>query len=170
MDKGIKHMVYAPHYCSYLPILIEVIQRSDGPVLEMGMGPFSTPVLHWLCIEMKRPLVSYDNNPEYFEENKAFENGGHQVKLVDSWDDADIENTLWGVAFLDHAPDYRRKEDAKRLANNVDYLILHDSEETKDKYFHYSEIYPLFRYRYNYKRRSPFTVVLSNNKYLLNLR
>lgn len=164
------HIIYAPHYCSHLPILIKVLQLSDGPVLEMGMGPFSTPVMHWLCLEMKRPLVSYDTDPEYFETNKTFENSGHKINLVNNWDDADIENTHWGVAFLDHAPDYRRKEDVKRLVNNVDYLILHDSETSKDQYFHYSEIYPLFKYQYGYKRQSPFSAVLSNSKDLTNLR
>lgn len=157
-------MIYAPHYCSHLPILIKVLQKSEGPVLEMGMGPFSTPVLHWMCIEMKRPLVSYDNDPEYFDSNFAFVGKSHEIFLIDKWDNANIENKHWGVAFLDHAPDYRRKEDAKRLVNNVDFLILHDSEATKDKYFGYSEIYPLFKYRYNYRRGSPFTVVLSNLK------
>ena len=162
-------MVYAPHYCSHLPILIKVLQVSDGPVLEMGMGPFSPPVMHWICLEMKRSLISFDTDPEYFESNKAFENAGHKVNFIKNWDDADIVSTHWGVAFLDHAPALRRKEDAKRLVNNTDYLVLHDSETSKDRYFGYSEIFPLFKYQYGYKRQSPFTAVLSNSQDLKNL-
>jgi len=157
-------MIYAPHYCSHLPILIKTIQRSEGPVLELGSGPFSTPVLHWLCHSMDRRLTSYDNDPEYFEPNSAFANKNHEMLFVKEWDDAKITDQHWGVAFLDHAPAERRKEDAKRLANNVDFLVMHDSENSKDQYFGYSEIYPLFKYRYNYRKGSPFTVVLSNFK------
>lgn len=157
-------MIYAPHYCSHMPILIKTFQRSEGPVLEMGMGPFSTPLLHWLCVDMKRPLVSYDNDSEYFETNKAFANKEHQIFLIKDWNDAKIEDAHWGMAFLDQAPAERRKEDAKRLVNNTDFVILHDSEFSKDQYFGYSEIFPLFKYRYNYRRWSPFTVVLSNLK------
>ena len=155
-------MIYAPDYCTHIPLLIKVLQRSNGPVLEIGMGPFSTPLLHSMCYEMKRHLVSYDNNMDFFEPNSAFANKGHEVRMVNNWDEAEIEDRHWGVAFLDHAPALRRKEEAKRLVNNVDFLIIHDSEKSKDKYFKYSEIYPLFKYRYNYKRMSPQTVVLSN--------
>lgn len=157
-------MVYAPHYCSYLPILIKTLQHSVGPVLELGMGPFSTPLLHWLCFDMNRTLVSYDNNLEYFDSNSAFADKNHLVLFVKEWDNAVITDRHWGVVFLDQAPALRRKEDAKRLINNVDFLVMHDSENSKDQYFKYSEIYPLFKYRYNYRRGSPFTVVLSNIK------
>ena len=54
-------MKIKPAWSSYLPLLIKVLQCSEGPVLELGTGLVSTPVLHWLCFDMGRELVSYDD-------------------------------------------------------------------------------------------------------------
>jgi hypothetical protein len=35
--------------------------KTDGDVLELGLGVFSTPYLHYQCILSKRKLVSYEN-------------------------------------------------------------------------------------------------------------
>jgi hypothetical protein len=137
---------------------------SEGPVLELGMGIFSTPVLHWLCLDQKRPLVSYDNNAEYFKQNQAFENSGHTIHYVEDWDKIDIERK-WGVVFIDHSPDSRRQIEAKRVANLADYVILHDSEGGNESKFHFIEaVFPLFKYRYDYKKSRVYTSVVSNFK------
>lgn len=162
-------MRYNPNWSSHLPILIKVLNISEGPVLEMGMGPFSTPVIHWLCLDQKRILVSYENDLNYFNQNKVFGAAWHQIKLVKNWSQADIENTHWGLAFIDHTPELRRSIDIKRISNKADYIVVHDSEEKSEHKYHFTEIYPLFKYRYNYQRQKPYTTVLSNFKDLKNL-
>lgn len=157
-------MKYNVDGASHLPILIKVLELSSGPVLELGMGPFSTPILHWLCLDMKRSLVSYENNLNYFKVNKTFESDFHQVNFIENWDEMNIDDVRWGVVFVDHSPGNRRNVDIKRLANSANYVIIHDSEECYDSEYHYSEIYPLFKYRYDYKRQKPYTSVLSNFK------
>lgn len=161
---------YSTTYSSHLPILIKVMQISEGPVLELGSGVFSTPVLHWLCLEAKRLLVTYENNKEYFDMNKAFQTDTHEVKFIYDWSEARIENTHWGVVFVDHGPAERRVAEIRRLAQIADYVIVHDTEPDHDKYFGFiDKAFPLFKYRYNYKRRRPYTTVLSNFKDLTNL-
>ena len=184
-------MRYNPNWASHLPMLIKTLNLSDGPVLEMGMGPFSTPVLHWLCLDRKRFLVSYENNPEYFESNKSFKAALHQIDFVEDWgkinidkikiieksasvgfsttavlgiNTKELDDTHWGVAFIDHSPNERRMIDIEKLANCADYIVIHDSEESQEHKYHYEEIYPFFKYRYNYKRQKPYTTVLSNFK------
>lgn len=139
---------------SHLPILKRVLEITDGDVLEMGMGIHSTPEMHWSCLD--RNLVSYENDAGYYKRFKKFEDGKHKVIFVDDWDEAEIEKP-WDVALVDHYPHTRRKEDVKRLSNWVKYLIVHDTD-----LFRYSEIYPLFKYRYDYKTVIPNTTVLSN--------
>lgn len=163
-------MQYRPAGGSHIPILTKVLELSDGPVLELGMGPFSTPILHWLCLDKRRQLFSYENGSSWLKENKHFETDWHKITFVEDWDKIDIDNIHWGIAFIDHAPAERRAVDIRRLANKADYIILHDSEESQDKHYSYSEIYPLFKYRYDYKRQKPHTTVLSNFKDLNNLR
>ena len=80
-----------------------------------------------------------------------------------SWDDADQAiNKEWDVALIDHSPSERRVVEIKKLANLVKYMVIHDSDAKKDKEYHYSTIYPLFKYRYDFKDADHNSVLLSN--------
>lgn len=161
-------MRYSANWGSHLPILVKVVNRSEGPILEMGTGLFSTPILHWLCLDQKRELVSYDNTRQYYEMNKTFESPTHRLLYVDNdaWDMADIDKH-WGLVFIDHHPSLRRGVDAIRLANLADYVVMHDTNDSKAH--GYNEVYPHFKYRYDWKRTKPYTTVLSNFHSLENL-
>ena len=152
---------------SHLPILIKVLQLSYGPVLEIGMGLNSTPVLHWLCKEAGRELLSLENDPKWLEPNKAFEEGLHRVEFVSDWDKAPIflpdEDRRWSVVLIDHRPALRRRIEALRLKDRADYIILHDSEPEIDRFYRYSGIYKHFKYQYDFTIvGKPHTTVLSN--------
>ena len=162
-------MRYNPNWSSYLPVLIKTLNLSEGPVLEMGMGIFSTPVMHWLCLDRNRALVSYENNATYFHQSRAFMAPWHQIKLVEDWSEAEIETTHWGLVFIDHAPEARRGIDIKRVAHQADYIVTHDSEARNEHKYHLAKIYPLFKYRYDYQKKKPYTTVLSNFKDLTDL-
>lgn len=145
---------------SHLPALIRAVALTDGPVLEMGMGYFSSPFLHWACATKKRPLVSYENNPKYFRFAAPFQSDWHEVVCGD-YAEADIERP-WDVAFIDYAPPLHRKESVRRLAGFAKYIVVHDTEGRHDNRFRFSEIFPLFRWKYTYEYCTPKTSVLSN--------
>jgi len=151
---------------THLPVLIKIIGMTSGDVLEMGMGLYSTPFLHWACFP-DRKLVSYESDKECFELNKQYNEGLHEVHFVDNWDEADIDKS-WCVAFIDHAPSRRRIIDIKKLAWRARYIVIHDTQRNY-KFCNYNEIWPLFKYRYDYKKAVPYTSVLSNFKDLSNL-
>jgi hypothetical protein len=156
-------MKYSPGWASHLPVLIKILQISDGPVLELGSGIFSTPVMHWLCLESKRRLITYEDVPDYYNMIKRFSYGMHEIKLIEDWDKIPIDNVHWGVVFVDHNPPERRKIEIARLANIADYIIVHDTESQMDAETGFiKESFPLFKYSYNYKRQKPYTSVLSN--------
>ena len=46
---------------THLPLLTRAFDESEGPVLEMGTGYFSTLYLDWLCSAFGRKLVSYES-------------------------------------------------------------------------------------------------------------
>jgi len=149
------------HWGSHLPVLMKVIALTDGPVLEMGTGLFSTPYLHWACYLSHRSLVSYENSLEYYDTNKCYQHDDfHDVRYVEDWDAADIERP-WDVALIDHRPSERRIVDVARLAQWVKYLVLHDTGPKKDRHYHYSQVFPLFasRYDFNDVQRAKVTVV-----------
>ena len=154
---------YRPIGATHIPVLIKAVHMSTGPILELGSGPFSTALLHSLAIDMDRELITYENGRSYYERYSNMQGGNHKVFFVDDWDKLDISYKHWGVALVDHSPDTRRRIEIKKLANCADYIVAHDSDEKNDEKYHkYSEIYPLFKYHYDYKKQVPNTVVLSN--------
>jgi hypothetical protein len=149
-------------YSSYMPVLMKLISITDGPILEMGGGLFSTPYLHWACFE-KRKLVTYENSEKYRRYISEFgrKNNFHKVYFIDDWDKADIVKS-WNIAFIDHMPAIRRSIDAKKLANFAQYIVLHDTQPVTEHEYKYNELYPLFKYRYDYKKHPANTTILSN--------
>lgn len=147
---------------SHLPVLADIVLKTNGAVLEMGMGLNSTPLLHWVCTAHQRQLVSLENDIKWIEPNKAFENEFHKVELIKDWDKAKIDSTHWSVVLIDHRPALRRKVDAVRLKNRANFILLHDSEPEINRFYGYSRVYPHFKYVYHYRKVKPFTTVLSN--------
>lgn len=145
-----------------MPILARIVDMSDGPILELGMGIYSTPLLDLMCHEKKRTLVSYDDDPAWFKENQEWESDYHKVHLISNYDEADIENTHWSVVLVDHKPAIRRLTEIKRLAWHANYILIHDSEPEANNFFRYTWIYRFFKYRYDYTKCRPHTTVLSN--------
>jgi hypothetical protein len=152
---------YKMAWGTHLPVLIHLIGITDGPVLELGMGLYSSPFLHWACHTSKRPLDSYDNEQEWFGLNGQYRSENHSVTLVDDWDKIDVKKD-WDVAFIDLNPVLRRKDMAARLADCAKFVVLHDSQGGDKNIYLYQEIYPLFKYKYNYDGAKPNTVILSN--------
>lgn len=146
---------------SHLPVLIKVMEITDGPVLELGGGLYSTPYLHWECSRTGRKLVTIESNPDFYHKLKQYQSDFHDIVFVEDWDDAEIE-AEWEVAFIDHDPAERRKTDIARLAYNARYLVVHDTEKKEERFYGYNEIYPLFKHVWKYRGVKPHTSVLSN--------
>jgi len=155
-------MKYWPHWSSHYPILIKVMQQTSGDVLELGIGMFSTPLLHWMCFDMGRNLVSYEHVRKYYDMHKHFHKSFHQVNFVENndWDAIDIDKP-WSVAFVDHGH-RRRREETKRLVKNTQFVIIHDTQPEDDRLYGLANVYPRFKYRFNYTKEKPWTTVLSN--------
>jgi hypothetical protein len=140
---------------------MNLVNRTEGDILELGSGIFSTPYLHWACYANKRKLVTYDNSPEYIGLMQQYANDYHQVISLDDFADADIEK-FWSIAFVDHDPAFRRGVEAGRLANYAQFVVLHDSDPRNDASYNYPEIYPLYKYRWDFTEVRPNTTILSN--------
>lgn len=127
------------------------------------MGLYSTCVMHWMCSPYKRNLFSFDNNEKYLDmyNLRSYEDDYHKIIVTEDWDNAEIE-IPWDVVLIDHSPRERRKVDVARIADYAQYVIIHDTGWQNEKHYQYSEIYPLFKYRYDYSVVWPTTTVLSN--------
>lgn len=147
---------------THVPILTRAFDLSHGDVLEVGTGYFSTTLLHWLGAISGRKVVSYETDPKWFERAKRYQCHYHDIVFVKNWSDVPLEKRLWGLAFVDHDPHKERATTIRRLKDVADYIVAHDTEPRSEKGYDYPLIYPLFKYRFDYKKTEPWTSVLSN--------
>jgi len=145
---------FRPEFASHYPILVKAIQSTTGPVMELGTGMFSTPLLHWLCLGRK--LVSCESHPEYIEFAKQYETLFHKVIKIDNWLKLQLEK--YSVVFIDHTPTPRKRGDDAIRFTDAELVVLHDTGRHESKYG-YEKVFPLFKYKYEKNN----TTVLSNS-------
>src|SRR5574337_5914 len=154
---GIIHKPH-PDWASHIPILIKALETTDGPVLELGMGINSTPLLHILCADQGRFLDSYDTDGRFTDMFSNYKTANHCITLVENWDDWKWNH--YGVALVDQKPAAARAQTVKQIFD-TELIVLHDSQDIAEEAYGYEEIYPLFKYRYDYKKFPTWTTVLS---------
>src|SRR5680860_66467 len=70
---------------------------TDGDVLEIGVGAFSTPYLHWNCNGL-RDLLSVDTDIGWINQFKDLVTESHLFRHVADWDKFfDIVGTKWSL-------------------------------------------------------------------------
>jgi hypothetical protein len=143
---------------SHYPLLIKCILKTDGPILELGTGFFSTTLLHWLASERQRPLYSYDDNLDFWQLNKKFQNKYHRIRLTKDWKDIPLHKK-WSVVFVDQST-RNRTPTAIAVKDISDYVVIHDTDS--DHPYHYDKVWPHYKYRYDYTKQHPWTTVVSN--------
>jgi len=148
------------NHSTHMPFLMKAVLATNGDILEMGSGMFSTPLLHWMAYP-DRKVYTYESNPEYYEMVSGFKAPHHEIILVDSWDDAPIERE-WGLALIDHSPADRRKVDILRLANYAKMIFIHDTEPRNERKYGYNEVIKKFRYNHFFRDLKPQSAVVSN--------
>lgn len=155
------------NYSSHTAVLIKYVQKCTGPILELGGGIHSTPMLHWLCKAERKYLKTYESDETFYQFLKMFRSKGHSIKKIDinQWDSLSLDQH-WGLIFIDHSPHPQRGKDCIKFANNADYIVVHDSEPQSQKKFGYDIAFNQFKYRKDYIDSYPNTTVLSNFKEL----
>jgi len=151
-------------YGTHLPCLIKAMEKTKGDVLELGMGVFSTPYLHYQCMLSKRKLVSYENcKPwmDFFSTRYGYQDEYHELLFVEDYKDAKIEKP-WSVVLIDQTPDISRSETIRRLANRAKYIVIHDSAPKFNRQYGYDKIYSLFKYKTDWTKDTNNATVLSN--------
>lgn len=118
-------------WCSFMPALMRAMVSSSGPVLEIGIGHFSTPVLHEVCLAQNRMLISVEDNLEWHENFAAkYVCSNHMLYFAD-YDQilptfAEMRSKF-GVVFIDESPGGSRRRKSFELFMPVSqYVVVHD--------------------------------------------
>lgn len=166
---------------SHQRLLVGCALRTEGPVLELGVGFYSTPLLHEITAHQKRDLVTLDNNEHWLEEFKAtkwaesygLRSKHHRMQYVEWWDQAKltpaeykITKDRWGLVFVDHGPPIERYYVINRLLNEnfkdwePGVFLFHDTEDPHP--YGYDRLLPRFKYRWTDTCHKAHTTVASN--------
>lgn len=146
-------------WSTHMPVLISLFGKTTGPIMEVGSGVYSTPLLHWLCSLSGRALVTYEKDANFIRLANEYRDTFHEVHLVNDY--ADIPQTgRFGFIFIDHCG-HDRGNTVVRLKDNADYVVIHDSNVVRKNA--YQVAFPHFKYRKDYDKEIPWTTVLSNS-------
>lgn len=113
---------------SHRRAMLDAIARTAGPILELGCGDQSTPMLHDIAVTHQRKLVTIDNDPQWIARYRHLQDFYHSIVLVESWDEAPLEELVWGCALVDHSPPQRRAVDIRRLVGRCHLIVAHDAD------------------------------------------
>lgn len=150
------------NYTTHNAVLVKTLLNSEGLVIELGGGIFSTPLLHWLCKMQNRELITYEQEPNYYAFERQFQSRQHRIRFVDDWDKIPIPKHA-GVVFVDHHPPKRRMIETLRFKDVADFIVVHDTERESREY-NLPEVFAQFKYRHDWKDCKPWTSVFSNLK------
>lgn len=145
---------------SWLPAMITAIDKTKGPILELGCG-IGTFALHWYCLDRERQLHSYENLQRWYNFVKRCQSETHTITLIENWEDVPMEQP-WGVALVDQCMAVDRVPGIRRLAEWASAIVLHDTKGRHDHKYHYSTIWSLFQYRKTYPHVRPGAAIISN--------
>lgn len=117
---------------SHLPALLAAVGASEGPVLELGVGHFSTPALHALCGAMNRMLASVETDEKWMAEFKpTYKNKWHGFATFIP----PVHN--WGCVFIDDSPGgERRAHSFKMLIQHAEFVVVHDYHLENEEHIH----------------------------------
>ena len=142
---------------SYTPLLYRALQDTTGPVIECGMGTFSTQLLH----DTGRHVISYDTHPDWFQKFAV----SPKVLIAPSeW--LTVIRTVKSLAeviFIDQAPGEIREKCIAELATDFDGIVVaHDTEPNADRGYKMRQHFSKFRYCVEVQTSDAWATALSN--------
>ena len=155
--KGVKVKGFYTH----LPMLKMAVSLTNGPVLEIGCGNGSTPILHKLC--KNRLLYTIETDKAWLQKFDVYNSDKHKLVAEDDYEKFDslIRETQWDVVLVDHVAERRNIEIAK--LHHAKYVVVHD---TQDPRYQFQITFPTYKYSFQYKKLFPWTTVLSDVSFL----
>lgn len=153
---------------SHLPALVACVAETRGDVLELGVGNFSTPVLHALCGAMGRELTSVEADREWLGKMAAVYSRSWHRFYCDVYDNicATLALKDWGVVFVDSSPGGEaRAKLFSMFLPRAEFVVVHDYHKDNEE-----AIGPLLTREINHivtRRQEPPTLVASMRRTMI---
>jgi hypothetical protein len=123
---------------------------SDGNFLELGLGMYSTPLLHKLAVEKNKQVVSIDTQVDWANRFKFYNlTKSHRIHIMDMEQMCafGLEKN-WGLVLVDHLSGENRYLNMIKFSNISQIVIGHDAEKWFEHYYKYetNKIKSYFKY------------------------
>lgn len=155
---------------SFVPTLLRALGMRGirGPVLELGGGAYSTPVLHEMCRE--DGVVTVEADETWAAQVRRYEAPHHRVLcrpyFSDArgpvWEETGGFGAPWSLVFIDPAPASVRMPLALACAEVCPLVVLHDTEPRVRS--EYGWDFSAFKYVAHDDRLEPWTSIVSQHR------
>lgn len=147
-------------WATHVPALAACLARTNGAILECGVGIWSTPVLHAYALASDRKLLSLESKADWFSRFTYFSHPMHDLRLIDNWrngvEDLFVEPfRRYGLVFVDHG-EAPRGGVVDIVRGRADIVVMHDSE---CNYCGYTEALTRFDWAWTHKHSPTWTTV-----------
>ncbi|MBS0604558.1 MAG: hypothetical protein JSS60_05915 [Verrucomicrobia bacterium] len=133
----------------------------ESPILELGCGHYSTPLLSSIAKTQGRKLHLITSNSQWASK---FQDDPDELRLIDysQWAEFAFDGE-WGMVLVDHEEHViDRFAQLFKLNEKAKVVVFHDANRIADEGVSWSLIHMLYRHVYFYDRYSPQTAILSN--------
>ena len=129
-------------YATHQPVLIELIKKTTGNIIECGCGEGSTKLIVNLIKGTNRKLISLESNKKWYNKYKNIECENHKLLFVDAgeknikstgvyWvefikNNKIIQNLDFEICLIDQSPWIARTHCLKYFKTKIKYIIVHD--------------------------------------------
>ena len=144
LRKNIKLDYKINSYSTHQPVLIEVINKTTGNILECGCGDSSTKLIKSLILNTNRKLISLESDKNWLDKFSNLNDKNLSIFYVDaSNDDIDstgqiwqdffknndsIKNNFFDVIFVDQSPWIARTYTLEYFKDKAKFIIIHDAD------------------------------------------
>jgi len=121
-----------------IPLALSTL-LTTGDILELGMGMFSTPLLHKIAADHNRKFVSVDTEFGWIQKFVSYNlTSMHRVYQITTQQ----LNTFgmeqkWGMVLVDHLSGATRFQNIINFANSSQIVVAHDAERQSDSFYLY---------------------------------
>lgn len=140
-------------YATHVPVLIACLQNTTGPILELGAGLYSTPIVHAFSV-LGRYGRTVEINAEWAARIRALFEGipfvstKHDILTVRDPEETNLKEHQWSVALVDHETHHRARDLRTLKELGAEIIIVHDTQDVR---YGCNPVLETFRYRHDFE-------------------
>jgi hypothetical protein len=167
--------------------LVAAMLATRGPILELGGGWYSTPLVSAFSVAQQRVACTVETNDPFLQLLKAYSSPLHEFHHLAGYDFEPsgkfsprpgttraeyigIQQRFldelcarhrepWSIVFIDQRPGFLRTPSLEHFANRAEFLVVHDTEHPA---YEYEPLLSQFRFRCDVRLHVPATTIVSN--------